>query len=64
MTHFPHRSSRPGAPATGATAPAKGGVRDVLWGRPVFKAPQLTVRPAADPLPFTAARVTQPPPGR
>jgi hypothetical protein len=33
--------------------------RDILWGRPVFKAPELpNPRVAFDPLPFTAVRVT------
>jgi len=35
--------------------------RDILWGRPVFKAPELpNPRVIFDPLPFTAVRVTQP----
>lgn len=35
--------------------------RDILWGRPVFKAPELpNPRIIFDPLPFTAVRVTQP----
>lgn len=35
--------------------------RDILWGRPVFKAPDLpNPRPRLEPLPFTAVRVTQP----
>ena len=34
-------------------------MRDVLWGRPLFKAPTLTnPRVAFDPLPFTATRIT------
>lgn len=60
MTHFPHRPSRPAAPATGVQTPRR--ARDVLWGRPVFKAPQLNVRPPLEPLPFTAARITLPRP--
>ncbi|MBA4137275.1 MAG: hypothetical protein C0518_08170 [Opitutus sp.] len=60
MTHFPHRPSRPAAQAPGAHGAAKAArSRDVLWGRPVFKAPQLNVRPPLEPLPFTAARITQ-----
>jgi len=36
-------------------------MRDVLWGRPLFKAPDLpNPRPRLEPLPFTAVRVTQP----
>jgi hypothetical protein len=35
--------------------------RDILWGRPVFKAPELqNPRIIFDPLPFTAVRITQP----
>lgn len=35
--------------------------RDILWGQPVFKAPELpNPRVVFDPLPFTAVRVTQP----
>lgn len=35
--------------------------RDILWGQPVFKAPELpNPRIVFDPLPFTAVRVTQP----
>lgn len=60
MTHFPHNPSRPGAFAPAARLTARGGARDVLWGRPVFKAPQLHVRFQPDPLPFTATRVTRP----
>ena len=34
--------------------------RDILWGQPVFKAPELqNPRIQFDPLPFTAVRVTQ-----
>lgn len=61
MTHYPHRLSRPGAHATGATFPSWGNGRDVLWGRPVFKAPQLPERLPHEPLPFTAARITRHP---
>lgn len=35
--------------------------RDILWGQPVFKAPELpNPRVVFDPLPFTAVRITQP----
>lgn len=35
--------------------------RDILWGRPLFKAPEIpNPRPRLEPLPFTAVRVTQP----
>lgn len=63
MTHFPQRPSLrlsalpPGAPAPGESAAR----RDVLWGRPLFKAPALpNPRLVFDPLPFTAARITHP----
>ncbi len=62
MTYFPHNS----LPHAAAAKPAAlGSVRqailgDILWNRPVFKAPVLpNPRVAFDPLPFTAARVTQ-----
>ena len=65
MTHFPHRNSRPVALASGASSPSTlDAVRDVLWGRPVFKAPQLNPRIAFDPIPFTATRVTRAPRSR
>jgi hypothetical protein len=60
MTHFPsnarqHRAASPASPL-GAAKPAL--MRDVLWGRPLFKAPSLpNPRVAFDPLPFTAQRV-------
>jgi hypothetical protein len=58
MTHFtPNTVSRPASKLAGVK-PAP--IRDVLWGRPIFKAPQLPVpRLAFEPLPFTATRVTQ-----
>ena len=58
MTHFPSSSgSRSAAKPLGGKQAL---TRDVLWGRPVFKAPQLpNPRTAFDPLPFTATRVTQ-----
>lgn len=62
MTHFPHQQSlRTAAQPTGARAAAKPALmRDVLWGRPMFKAPSLpNPRVALDPLPFTATRVTR-----
>ncbi len=61
MTHFPHNPIRRRLSALAdGTAPARPAVsRDVLWGRPLFKAPSLpNPRIAFDPLPFTAARVT------
>lgn len=35
--------------------------RDILWGQPVFRAPELpNPRIIYDPLPFTAVRLTHP----
>jgi hypothetical protein len=60
MTYFPHNPSRPGH-VPGATTPGRTGApRDVLWGRPVFRAPQLKLRVKPEPIPFTAQRVTRP----
>ncbi|HVU17103.1 MAG TPA: hypothetical protein VHD32_09255 [Candidatus Didemnitutus sp.] len=59
MTHFPSNVRQlrvPTAPFVAKSAP----MRDVLWGRPLFKAPSLpNPRVAFDPLPFFAQRVTQ-----
>ncbi|HYC71728.1 MAG TPA: hypothetical protein VEB66_11005 [Opitutaceae bacterium] len=63
MTHFPQKSApRPAKPANGTGASPKPGLlRDLVWGRPVFKAPALpNPRIVFDPLPFQAARVTAP----
>ena len=60
MTHFPHNGRQlRAAPTPGPLASAKPALmRDVLWGRPLFKAPSLpNPRVAFDPLPFTAQRV-------
>jgi hypothetical protein len=36
-------------------------MKDIVWGRPIFKAPALpNPRHVFDPLPFTATRVTHP----
>jgi hypothetical protein len=62
MTHFPHHSlQRSASPAGRAFAAVRQNFnRDILWGQPVFKAPTLAnPRVALDPLPFTAARITQ-----
>jgi len=62
MTYFPHNPlKRPAAVTAGAFAPVRPAIiRDILWNQPVFKAPALpNPRIAFDPLPFTAARVTQ-----
>jgi hypothetical protein len=62
MTHFPYngRQNR-AAPTLGPLDSAKPALmRDVLWGRPLFKAPSLPIpRVSLDPLPFTPQRVTQ-----
>lgn len=53
-TFFPRSLDNP-APKPSRQSQAS----DVLWGRPIFKAPQLpNPRVMFDPLPFTAARVT------
>ncbi|MBX3736510.1 MAG: hypothetical protein KF715_07475 [Candidatus Didemnitutus sp.] len=56
MTHFTQRLSRA---ASAGFAPRSGAMRDVLWGRPVFRAPQLNPRVPFEPLPFTANRITR-----
>lgn len=59
MTNFPRKSFRFsfGPPALTPRRPVQ--AQDILWGRPVFQAPTLNPRTQFDPLPFTAARVTQ-----
>jgi hypothetical protein len=61
MTYFPRKPSQrlTGQPS-GPVQPARSAeLRDVLWNRPVFRAPHLpSPRVAFDPLPFTAVRVT------
>jgi hypothetical protein len=61
MIHFPHSSLKQAAFAANALAPVRqASLRDVLWNRPVFKAPVLSNPPLTpEPLPFKAARVTQ-----
>jgi len=58
MTHYPQATKqRPGLRAGSLSAVSP--MRDVLWGRPLFKAPMLpNPRVVFDPLPFTATRVT------
>lgn len=61
MTHFPRKpSQRPtGQPSESGRVALS---RDVLWGRPLFKAPSLpNSRVIFDPLPFTATRITHRP---
>lgn len=62
MTHFPHKVRQPrlvplsGIHASVPSAP----MRDILWGRPLFKAPSLpNPRVAFEPLPFLAQRFTR-----
>lgn len=62
MTYFPQNFLKPPASLSAAAfAPVRQAIiRDILWNRPVFKAPVLpSPRVAVDPLPFTAARVTR-----
>ncbi len=62
MTYFPH--NHPLKPRLAVSVPAFSAVRpavlrDILWNKPVFKAPALAnPRVAFDPLPFTATRIT------
>jgi hypothetical protein len=59
MIHFPHNPLK--RAATQALAPVRQTfVSDVIWNKPVFKAPALSNPPIEiEPLPFTAARVTK-----
>lgn len=57
-----HASSLPAERST-ATTNRRRLERDILWGQPVFKAPELPMpnpRVIFDPLPFTAVRATRP----
>ncbi|MDD3179743.1 MAG: hypothetical protein PHQ04_05250 [Opitutaceae bacterium] len=62
MTHFPRKArdrATPPPPLLGSVKQALAG--DLLWGRPVFKAPHLpNPRVAFDPLPFTSTRFRRP----
>jgi hypothetical protein len=62
MTHFPsHLRKRPLAALVASLAPVREAMmRDILWGRPLFRAPVL-INPnvEVEPLPFTPTRVTQ-----
>lgn len=62
MTHFPQQSpSRSARPTSGpGTSPTPGLLRDLMWGRPVFKAPALPNPRIEFDLPFLPARVTAP----
>ena len=59
MTYFPHNPLK--RAALQALAPVRQAFsRDVLWNKPVLKAPSLSNPPIEiEPLPFTAARVTR-----
>lgn len=58
MTHYPQAAKARPSTKTGSLGFVQP-VRDVLWGRPLFKAPSLpNPRVVFDPLPFTATRVT------
>ncbi len=57
MTHLTQRPSRAAFSAGSALRAAA--TRDVLWGRPVFRAPQFNPRVPLEPLPFMAARVSR-----
>ena len=62
MTYFAHLSVKrpPNSPAGMLASVRQVLNRDILWNRPVFKAPVLAnPRIVLDPLPFTATRVTQ-----
>jgi hypothetical protein len=62
MIYFPHNPLRHATKVTQLLAAVRQAAsnRDILWNRPLFKAPALpNPRIAVDPLPFTAARVTQ-----
>jgi len=60
MIHFPHNSLKHATtPAQMLASVRQSSTCDILWNKPVFKAPALPIpRIAFDPLPFTAARVT------
>ncbi len=60
MTYFPQNTKlRPAIPPSARVPVRPAMLRDVLWGRPLFKAPTLpNPRLALDPLPFTATRIT------
>lgn len=62
MTHFSQQpSSRSAKPASAAGNSSKPGLlRDLMWGRPVFKAPVLPNPRIEFDLPFLPARVTSP----
>ena len=59
MNYFPHHPFQPsGLPAVKSLIPVRQTLtRDILWNRPLFKAPTVpNPRVVFDPLPFTATR--------
>jgi len=55
-------SNRHNTTAPPSLTAQKGRTQDLIWGRPVFKAPKLpNPRAAFEPLPFTATRITRSP---
>lgn len=64
MNYFPQRPTNyPALTAARSLAPLRQNLtRDILWNKPVFKAPALVnPRVVFDPLPFTATRPTRGP---
>jgi hypothetical protein len=59
MTHFSQRHSRAAVFSAAGSAIRSAAMRDVLWGRPLFRAPQFNPRVPFEPLPFTATRITR-----
>lgn len=62
MIHFPHNPfKRPASSVANPLAPVRQALNhDVLWNKPVFKAPALRVPRIEFDLPFMAARFTRP----
>jgi hypothetical protein len=61
MIHFPHNPLKHATTAAQMLASVRqSSPRDILWNKPLFKAPALpNPHIALDPLPFTAVRITQ-----
>lgn len=62
MTYFPHNllPRLAASPAASPVAVRPAFKRDILWNRPVFKAPTLpNPRITPEPLPFAATRLTR-----
>jgi len=62
MIHFPHNPfKRPAHSAANPLAPVRQLLsHDVLWNKPVFKAPDLRIPRIKFELPFMAVRFTRP----